>query len=329
MRESNAVNLGELSDLCTPWCVHTVATLRIAQHIESGISRVEQLAAAAQCDAQVLHCVLGHLVSKRVFEEPEPGRFALNDAARGLLDPMQTIGLDLEGIGGRMAHAWGTMLSYVRTGKPAYKEVFGLPFWEDLDANPRVGKSFDELIGMTGHGTPDPNFDITGGWDSIRTLVDVGGGTGLMLAEILRTRPHVRGILVDLPRPVARSAEVFRSAGITDRATAIGQSFFDPLPESADLYLLRGILNDWPDEEAAAILSRCAEVARPAGRVVVLKGVSDDAAPKRLVIEMILLGGKQRSLGEMRELAWRSGLDVIAAGPQTSYFVVECRPAGL
>src|SRR6185436_16064098 len=139
---------------------------------------------------------------------------------------------------------------------------------------------------------PDPEFQIIGGWEPVRTVVDVGGGTGAMLAEILRARPEIRGTLVDLPRTIARSSETFQAAGVADRVTTVGQSFFDPLPAGADLYLLRGVLNDWPDREATAILSRCAEAARPDGRVVVLKGVGPDDAPKRLSIEMVLLGGK-------------------------------------
>jgi SAM-dependent methyltransferase len=321
------VNLAALSDLCTPWCIHVVATLRIADHIAAGIDKIDDLAAAAKCDSYVLHRVLEHLVSKGVFEQPEPGRFALNEAARGLLDPSQRVGLDLEGIGGRFAHAWGSLLTYVRTGAPAYHQVFGLPFWEDLDAHPEIAASFDALIGPAGHGIPDPDFQLTGGWDSVRTVVDVGGGTGAMLAEILRARPPIRGTLVDLPRTVARSGETFRSAGVTDRVTTIGQSFFDPLPAGADLYLLRGVLNDWPDREVIAILSRCAEAARPAGRVVVLKGVGPEGAPRGLAIEMMLVGGKHRTVAEFRELARQSGLEVLAAGRQPSYFVVECRPA--
>ena len=323
----SATDLWALSDLCTPWCVHVVATLRIAEHIAAGEDEIDKLAAAVQCDSGVLHSVLGHLVSKGVFQEPEPGRFALNECARGLLDPSLRLGLDIEGIGGRMAYAWGTLLAYVRTGAPAYHEVFGKPFWEDLDAHPQIGADFDALIGPMGHGTPNPEFQIAGGWEPLRTVVDIGGGTGAMLAEILRARPHIHGTLVDLPRTVARSAETFQSAGVVDRVTTSGQSFFDPLPAGADLYLLRGILNDWPDREAIAILSRCAEAARPAGRVVVLKSVGADGAPKSLFIEMVLLGGKHRSVAEFRELARQSGLEVMAAGSQSSgYFVVECRP---
>ncbi len=327
MSKQEGANLGELSDLCTPWCIHVVATLRIAEHIDAGRERIDDLAAAAGCDPYALHRVLTYLVGRGVFEETTPGRFALNEVARGLLDPTMRIGLDLEGIGGRMAYAWGTLLTYVRTGAPAYHTLFGLPFWEDLDAHPEVGASFDALIGPTGHGIPNPEFQITGGWAAVRTVVDVGGGTGAMLAEILRLRPEVHGILVDLPRTVALSGEIFQAAGVADRVTTVGQSFFDPLPANADLYLLKKILNDWPDREATAILTRCAEAARPGGRVVVLGGIGPENAPRALVIEMVLVGGKHRSVSEFRELAREAGLEILAAERQSSgYFVVECRP---
>jgi SAM-dependent methyltransferase len=327
MSDQERVNLSALSDLCTPWCIHVVATLRIADQIAAGATEIDDLAAAAGCDSDSLHRVLTYLVGKGVFQEPAPGRFALNEAARGLLDPSQRLGLDLGGIGGRLAYAWGTLPTYVRTGKPAYHEIFGLPFWEDLDAHPDIAASFDALIGPAGHGAPSPEFQISAGWELVRTVVDVGGGTGAMLAQILRTRPEIHGTLVDLPRTVARSAEIFQAAGVAERVTTVGQSFFDPLPAGADLYLLRGILNDWPDREATAILSRCAQAARPTGRVVVLKGIAPDEAPRGLAIEMLLVGGKQRSVAEFRELARAAGLEVLAAEQQPSgYFVAECRP---
>src|SRR5262249_26556102 len=150
-------------------------------------------------------------------------------------------GLDLEGIGGRMAYAWGSLLAAVRTGGPAYHTIFGRPFWEDLDAHPDIAASFDALMGPAGHGTPDPQVLVAGGWEAVRTVVDVGGGTGSLLAEILRARPAVRGTLVDLPRTVARSRNIFQAAGVADRVTAVGQSFFDPLPAGCDLYLLKNV----------------------------------------------------------------------------------------
>ena len=321
------VALGALADLQTPWCVHVAVTLRIAEHITAGRTSAADLAAAAGCDAGALACVLGHLVTKGVFAEPEPGRFALNPAAQRLLEPSAQF-LNLSGIGGRMAHSWSTLLTFVKTGRPAYHEIFGRPFWEDLAANPDVGASFDALMGPAGHGTPDPGIEITGGWDPVRTVVDVGGGTGAMLAELLRARPTLRGTLVDLPGTVARAGETFEAAGVADRATIAGQSFFDPLPAGADLYLLKKVLNDWPEEETVAILRRCAEAARPAGgRVVVMGGVSPDDTPRRLTIEMVLVGGQSNTVAEFTELARRAGLTVVAAGAQPAgQFVVECRP---
>lgn len=321
------VNIWELSDLRTPWCIHVVATLHIAEHIAAGKTTLAGLAQAANCDAYALGRVMTHLAGKGVFVETAPGHYAFNEAAQQLLAPGIHLGLDLDGIGGRMAHAWGTLLTFVRTGEAGYKDVFGLPFWEDLDAHPDIAASFDAMIGPAGHGTPDPNFNITGGWDSIHTVTDVGGGTGALLAAILRAHPHLHGTLVDQPRTVARSGEVFAAAGVTDRVMAVGQSFFYPLPAGADVYMLKGILNDFPDREAEAILTRCAEAARPDGRVIILGGVHEDDAPRDLTIEMVLLGGKQRTVTELRDLAQSAGLEVIAAGKQPNgFFAVECRP---
>src|SRR6266540_2004181 len=194
------VDLEALTDLRTPWCILVVATLRIADHVAAGTSDIGQLAGATGCDARALHNVLGHLVAKGIFEETAPGRFALNDPALQLREASDF--LDLEGIGGRMGHAWSTLPTYVRTGAPGYAEVLG-------------------------------------------------------------AHPGTRGTLVDFPGTVARSSKVFEGAGVADRVTTVGQSFFDPLPAGADLYLLRKVLNDWPDRETNAILRRCGEADRP------------------------------------------------------------------
>jgi len=322
-------NIRDLSDLSAPWCVHVVVTLQIAEHLAAGRTGIEDLATAAGAHGESLHRVLRHLVSKGVFEETSPGQFALNEPARALLDSGVRLGMDLDSFGGRMASAWGSLLSAVRTGAPAYHEIFGRPFWDDLKAHPGIAASFDALMGPAGHGTPDPDVLITSDWESVRSVVDVGGGTGSLLAEILRERPAVRGTLVDLPATVARSADVFSAAGVADRVTTAAQSFFDPLPAGADLYLLKNVLADWPDREATNLLRRCADAARPAGRIVVLGGVSPDergASPALLM--MVLVGGKERSLSEFRALARAAGLEVHAAQRQASgRFVVECRGA--
>jgi 2,7-dihydroxy-5-methyl-1-naphthoate 7-O-methyltransferase len=312
-----------LSDLSTPWCVHVAATLRIADHIAAGKTEIGELAAAAGADRDSLHRMLRHLVSKGLFEEGAAGHFVLNDAARGLLEDGVRLGLDLDGFGSRMAHAWGTLLSAVRTGKPAYHEAFGRGFWEDLEAHPEIAAQFDALMGPAGHGAPDPEILADAAdWESIKTVVDVGGGTGALLAEILRRHPGVRGTLVDLPRTVARAGEVFKAAGVADRVTTVGQSFFDPLPGGADLYIFKSVLSDWPDREALAILKRCAEAARPSGRVAIFTGAGPgEEAPPELLM-MVLVGGRGRSFAELGEIAGQAGLRVRSVKRQESGRVV-------
>ena len=83
-------------------------------------------------------------------------------------------------------------------------------------------------------------------WEEVATVVDVGGGTGALLAEILRSRPEIHGTLVDLPRTVARAGSIFQAASVVKRVRTVGQSFFDPLPDhsSPGLVMPRYFLDD-------------------------------------------------------------------------------------
>jgi hypothetical protein len=323
VEDTDDVDLEALLDLATPWSLRVAATLDVAGHIAAGHDDIAGLAAITRCDQDALHAVLGHLVAKGVFTEPSPGKFAVNGPA-GRLAAAPFV--DLEGIGGRMAHTWGTLLDYVRTGQPSYQRIFGRPFWEDLAAHPQIAAEFDALMGPAGHGVPDYDVELSGGWDAVRTVVDVGGGTGALLASLLRRHPATEGILVDLPGTVARAGETI--ADVADRVTLAGQSFFDPLPAGADLYLLKSVLNDWPDEPTVAILRRCAEAAHEKTSIAILGGVAPDEAPRSLGIDMLVAGGKTSPLAQFTDLARQAGLDVAAARTQASgRFVVECRRA--
>ena len=162
-----------------------------------------------------------------------------------------------------------------------------------------------------------------------RTVVDVGGGTGTMLAALLRRHPHVHGVLVDLPGTVARADQTLTGSTPAGRVTLHGQSFFDPLPAGADLYLLKNVLNDWPDPQTVAILSNCARAAQAKGTIAVLGGVAPDDAPRSLGIDMLVAGGKTSTITQFTELAKQAGLGITAARTQSSgRYVVECRPPG-
>jgi hypothetical protein len=136
MTRSDDVDLWTLGDLATPWALRVAVTLRVADHPASGKCEIGELARLCGADAEALHQLLRHLASRVLFAEPAPGIFALADAGRGLLEPGARLGFDLDGFGGRMAHAWGSLLAALRTGAPAYHTVFGRAFWDDLPPAP-------------------------------------------------------------------------------------------------------------------------------------------------------------------------------------------------
>ncbi|MEV0587180.1 methyltransferase [Nonomuraea sp. NPDC050310] len=312
--------LAPATDLVTPMAVRVAATLGIADLLSAGPLPAAELARQSGADPEVLTWLLRHLTGRGVFAEPEPGVFALNEPAELLVSDhpaAMRAWLDLEGFGGRMDLAFTGLLHTTRTGEPAWETVFGAPIWTYLAQNPGMGASFDAAMATGAEYVADAAgaFD----WTAVRHVVDVGGGTGGFLAHLLRTHPHLRGTLVDLPETAARGRE--HLAGLGDRCTVSGQSFFDPLPAGADVYVLRRVIHDWPDADAARILRRCAEAAGTAsaadaaGRVLLIESPStsdgDPAAFAEMCLRMLVIGGgRERTIEEFATLAASAGLEL-------------------
>jgi len=317
-----------LADLETPWSLFAIGTLAIADRIAAGTRGIAALARESNVDEEALRRVLLHLVQRGVFAETAPDQLELTPLSRQLVG--RNSGFDLSGIGGRMAGAYGTLLQVVRTGRPAYGDLFGRGFWEDLEANPALSASFDDMMGPGGHPMPSPDILLHDDWDGVVTVVDVGGGTGSLLAGILRQRPTIRATLVDRPDTVERARVLLGAAGVLDRVTLAPQSFFDPLPAGADLYVVRHVLNDWPEQEKVSILRSCAAAQSTISRVIVIGGVLPDDEARRHpdLLMLVLFGGGECGLSRFAELAGQAGLEVSAAGEAPSReYVVELRLA--
>lgn len=301
--------LAPVTDLVTPMAVRVAATLGLADLLDGAPLPVDELARRTGTNADALGRILRHLVCKGIFAEPEPGTFAVNGPA-ALLAADHPSGmrarLDLDGFGGQMDLSFAGLLHTVRTGQPAWETVFGAPIWPYLAENPQMSASFDALM-ATG---ADYLADAADGydWSEVRHVVDVGGGTGALLAVLLDAHPDLRATLVDLPDTVERGRATLKDK----RCSFAGQSFFDPLPGGADVYVLRRVLHDWSDEEAVRILRRCADAAGTRGRVVVIE---TPGRPGAMLAEMnlrmlVLSGGRERAREDYTALATRSGLEV-------------------
>ena len=83
-------------------------------------------------------------------------------------------------------------------------------------------------------------------WPGTGTVVDVGGGNGLLLERLLAERPGLRGVVFDQPHVVAEAEERLAAAGHADRVTLAGGDFFDAVPEGGNVYVLASVLHDGP-----------------------------------------------------------------------------------
>jgi 2,7-dihydroxy-5-methyl-1-naphthoate 7-O-methyltransferase len=326
--------LGPLMDLVTPMALRVAATLRLADFMPDdgtgdGVA-VGDLAEHAGADPDALARMLRHLVQHGVFTEPRPGQFAANQTAALLRTGHPgAMWLDLDGFGGRMDLAFTGLAHTVRTGEPAWEQVFGQPFWAYLDANPAISASFDATMAVdAGSAAVADGYD----WTTVRHVADIGGGTGTLIAEVLRRNPRLRGTVTDLPETAARARQYLAGLGLGDRCEVVGQSFFDPLPRSADVYLLSRIIHDWDDAAASAILRRCAEAAGSTGRVLVLEsaiaGGGNPASFAEMNLRMLVLaGGRERTIDDYSALAADAGLQVTAVHDITErHVIIECVP---
>jgi hypothetical protein len=324
--------LGPLIDLATPMALRVAATLRLADFMpDDGTGDgavVGDLAERASADPEALARMLRLLVAHGVFTEPRPGQFAANQTAAMLRTGQPgALWLDLNGFGGRMDLAFTGLAHTVRTGEPAWEQVFGQPFWDYLDANPAISASFDATMAVdAGNVAVADRYD----WTTVRHVADIGGGTGTLIAEVLQRNPRLRGTLADLPETAARARQYLAGLGLDGRCEVVSQSFFDPLPAGADAYLLSRVIHDWDDAAATAILRRCAVAAGSTGRVLVIESHGspggDPAGFAEMNLRMLVLtGGRERTIDDYSSLAADAGLQVTAVHDITErHVIIEC-----
>jgi hypothetical protein len=332
---SASEQLSAMTDVITPWAIRTAVTLNLPDLIGPDPVRADELAETTKTDTDALSRLLRYLSCRGFFQSGPDGTFTASDLSL-LLRRDHPSGrrawLDLDGMGGRNDRTTPFVIDAVRTGSPVYPAVYGRGYWEDLTSDPRLSSSFDALMA-----THDEWFGLVVDavdWSRSRYVIDVGGGSGVLLSKILQAAPALTAAVLDLPGPVADARGTFQQLGLSDRAHVVEGSFLDEVPGGGDTYVLSNVLHDWPDEVAVQILTRCASAAAPDGRVIIIERlVGSDDDPQmvtRMDLRMLLLvGGKERTLGDFGRLAGRAGLTVSSTRDTAAGIsVLECAPAG-
>jgi hypothetical protein len=279
-----------------------VSELRVADALAAGPRPVVELAREVGADADTLHRYLRALASDGVFaEDDESGVFSNTDAS----ELLRSSGWD------DFAHFFGGIWLRAAaeldasTIEPVFPGLFGTDFWSWLAEHPEERASFDRAMEQGKDRRVERFAPVE--WRGDESVVDVGGGNGSLLAELLRLQPGLRGIVFDLPETVRDEAT------FGERMEFVAGSFFERVPVG-DVYVLSTILHDWDDQRSAAILRTIRASAPDGARLLLLESVvqpgNDPDGAKWLDLLMLaLFAGRERDEAQWRTLLEGAGFE--------------------
>jgi hypothetical protein len=211
-----------------------------------------------------------------------------------------------------------------------------MPLFEYYATHPEDSAIHDQALAATSALASAAVLDAYD-FSRFRCVVDIGGGTGQLLADLLGVHPTLCGILFDLPHVIAHAPAVLSARGVADRCRIEGGSFFDAVPAGGDAYVLKQVIHDWGDPQAAAILATVRKALSPEARLLVLDRVLPERVEQGHPVEAFLLdlemlvmtqGGRERTEDEFRKLLSAAGFELKRVVPTTSPIsIVEAQPA--
>lgn len=292
--------------------IWVAAELGIADLLIDGPRTAGELAEKTHTHGNALYRVLRALASVGIFAEDAHGRFSLTPLADLLRTDASASQRSFAIMMGAEFHgAWGELLHSVRTGEQGFEKKFGVPFFQYMTERPERGKIYDAAMTGVHGGETEPMLDAYD-FSPFQTVIDIGGGNGLVLAAILQRHPTIKGILFDLPAVADRARSIISGAGLSDRCQIVGGDFFSSVPVGGDAYVMRHIIHDWDDDEAIAILRNCREAMNPEGRILVVETVippgNEPCFGKWLDLMMLVVGGCERTEEQYRRLFSEAGL---------------------
>ncbi len=330
-RTAAATMLSLLGGIHISRALHAVAELGIADLLADGPMTTRQLAHATATHEPTLHRIMRLLTAVGVFEETGPRTFGptiLGERLRtGVPASMRSWATLPEALGGVAPFA--PILDTIKTGEPGFDTALGTDLFAYLRDHPDHGIAFDTAMAeRTAAFAPSVAEAFV--FSRARTVVDVGGGNGMLLAQILRQHPHLDGVLFDSPAVTSRPNTLLTDPDLAGRCRIEPGDFFDHVPAAGDVYVMANIIHDWDDTRAAQILRNCVRAMNEDGRVLLVERMIPDnpaQAVPALVSDinmLVLTGGRERTVTEYTDLLTAAGLTLRTVRPVSfPYGVLE------
>ncbi|MFE1309153.1 methyltransferase [Streptomyces sp. NPDC058755] len=316
--------------------VRAAARLGVADALDNAPMAVEDLAAAVKTEPKPLRRLLRALSCYGVFAEQPDGTFVHTETSRLLRedDPNSLRAIALWCTEPWTWDAWPKLDEAVRTGRNVVEDLYGKEFFTYLNEDaPESADVFNRAMTRSSEQSAREVaalLDLSGS----RSVADVGGGQGHVVACLLDKYPEMRGSLLDLPRVVDNALPRLREGGdLAHRARIVPGDVREAIPVQADVYIIKNIL-EWDDESTARTLRNVVEAGGPGTRVVVIENLVDDTPSMRFSTGMDLLlllnvGGAKHTTDSMVSRLTSAGLKVEDIRPVNPYLhAFDCHVPG-
>ncbi len=312
--------------------ITAVADLGVADALAGGPLSIDELAGKVGANPDALRRLLRALISTGIFAQRGDGRYELNPMAELLRsDAPVSMAAMARFIGSRHHREhWSLLTDAIKTGSSIVPALRGKDFFDYMGGEPEFGQIFnDAMTGLSSAaiGPVVDAYDFT----PYRTIIDVAGGHGRLLAAILASAPDAQGVLYDLPEVIAGAMPLLREWQVAERVRLAEGSFFDSVPAGGDAYVLKHIIHDWDDDPSVQILRNVRSAAAAGATLLLVEAVipEDDggSTAKWTDMEMLIINnGRERTAGEYRRLLDQAGFQMTRVVDTASRFgVIEAR----
>jgi hypothetical protein len=313
--------------------IFAAARLGIADHLGNGPRTAEELAAPTRTHAPSLYRLLRALADVGVFEEDPQRRFSLTPLGKTLRTdtPGSLRHFAIAKLGMDHYQAWEHLVHSVTTGEVAFEHRFGIPVFEFYARNEENGALFNQSLAAITEATEHAILE-TYDFSRFGTIVDVGGGYGRLLGSVLLASPGSRGVLYEQPHVADGARQHLKAQGLADRCQVVAGDFFQEVPQGGDAYLLKWIIHDWNDARALWILRNCRQAIRKDGRLLIFESIVAPAGTTSLakwmdLNMMVMVGGRERTEQEYRELLGAAGFELLEVRATASLMhIIEAVP---
>jgi SAM-dependent methyltransferase len=304
------------------------AELGLADLIARGAHTSVALAHHTNANADAIRRLLRALCALGVFVEGQDDHFSLTEIGESLRsDASDSYRAAVLFLAGRLRwNIWADLLGSVRTGRSSPERNLGMHIFDYYATDHAEAEIQDEAMEAMSSAASEA---VLAAYDFslFKHIVDVGGGTGRLLAAILSKHPNLRGTLLDLPHVVGRASAVASASCVRSQMTIAGGSFFDAVPEGADAYILKQVLHDWDDPRALQILKACRAAMRPGAVLLIMERVLPEKAEPGAStlafltdLEMLVCtpGGRERTAKKFEDLLQSAGFSLNMIAPTSS-----------